>query len=483
MVGRGVARQQAARPRTIWGGSVGADGRFAVGSAGRGSRGELTKRSSAQGGGSYGGGALTQGGYQNLGTGAGGGLDKGEGGFFYPTRWYSRHIAEIVRVQSSAARKFIEMPIDDMFAGWRDWSGDDEGATEAMADVDERLMVAERVTDAIKAGRQQGTALLVMVTQESGGDLTEPLMPERIREGDLVELRIYDRHTASVWKYQTDALLADFNKPAEYYITPYRGGGFYVHPSRVIRFNGIDSLQSDGFNAYDQDWGVSILIPAITSILQDSSIAQGAAHLAQVASIPVVGVSGLREALQGAGAEVSAEQVAQQVNQAMSIYRLLMIDKESEDFNRVAVSFGGLNDLLERVERRLAAAHMPPIPFTKWQGESPGGLGSSGKGEERSYLMSLEAQRVRHTRKLRPLDEVLARAAGLREPPDVEWPSLIEVGDQEQAEASKMKADALAVAIESGAIDEDEMRRQLDGDPIFGSWRARRRACRSRSPW
>ena len=32
-----------------------------------------------------------------------------------------------------------------------------------------------------------------------------------------------------------------------------------------------------------------------------------------------------------------------------------------------------------------------------------------------------------------------------------------------------MKADALAVAIESGAIDEDEMRRQLDGDPIFGS--------------
>ena len=150
---------------------------------------ELTKRSSynAQGG------ALTQGGYQNLGTGAGGGLDKSEGGFFYPTRWYSRHIAEIVRVQSSAARKFVEMPIDDMFAGWRDWSGDDEGATEAMADVDERLMVAERVTDAIKAGRQQGTALLVMVTQESGGDLTEPLMPERIREGDLVELRIYDQ--------------------------------------------------------------------------------------------------------------------------------------------------------------------------------------------------------------------------------------------------------------------------------------------------
>ena len=84
-----------------------------------------------------------------------------------------------------------------MYAGWRDWSGDDEGATEAMAEVDEIHMVAERVTDAIKAGRQQGTALLVMVTQESGGDLTEPLMTERIREGDLVELRIYDRHTAS----------------------------------------------------------------------------------------------------------------------------------------------------------------------------------------------------------------------------------------------------------------------------------------------
>ena len=430
----------------------------------------LWKRSGdVQAGGSYGSGALTQGGYQHYGTGAGTALDKGEGGFFYPTRWYSRHIAEIVRVQSSAARKFVEMPIDAMFAGWRTWSGDDEGATEAMANTEDRLMVAERVTDAIKAGRQQGTSLLVMVTQESGGDLTEELMPERIREGDLVELRIYDRHTAAVWQYQVDPMLPEFNRPAEYYITPYRGGGFYVHPSRVIRFDGIASLQSDGFNAYDQDWGVSILIPAIGKILQDESIASAAGHLAEVASIPVVGVSGLREALQGVGNEVSAKQVAEQVNATMSIYRLLMIDKESEDFNRVAVSFGGLNDLLERVERRLAAAHMPPIPFTTWQGESPGGLGSTGQGEERQYLMSLESQRPRYTRRLRPLDEVLARDAGLREPPDVEWPSLIEVGDMEQAEASHKKAEALAIGIDKGAIDEDEMRRQLDGDPIFGS--------------
>ena len=309
---------------------------------------ELTKRSSAQGGASYGGGALTQGGYQHYGTGAGGALDKGEGGFFSPTRWYSRHIAEIVRVQSSAARKFVEMPIDDMYAGWRDWSGDDEGATEAMAEVDEIHMVAERVTDAIKAGRQQGTALLVMVTQESGGDLTEPLMPERIREGDLVELRIYDRHTASVWKYQTDPMLADFNKAAEYYITPYRGGGFYVHPSRVIRFDGIESLQSDGFNAYDQNWGVSILIPAITSILQDASIAQGASHSGAGGEHP--GGRGVRSARGAAGRwRRGVRRAGGAASQSGDEHLQAADDRQGvEDFNRVAVS-------LRRSERPVGA--------------------------------------------------------------------------------------------------------------------------------
>ena len=66
------------------------------------------------------------------------------------------------------------------------------------------------------------------------------------------------------------------------------------------------------------------------------------------------------------------------------------------------------------------------------------------------------------------LDEVLARDAGLGEVPDYEWRSLLELGEKEQAEAAKIKAEALRSGVDAGAMDEDEMRTALDGDPVFG---------------
>ena len=54
------------------------------------------------------------GGFTNMQSGLGTDLDKSEHSFFFPTRIYWRTPLEILRVQSWAARKLIEMPIDDM---------------------------------------------------------------------------------------------------------------------------------------------------------------------------------------------------------------------------------------------------------------------------------------------------------------------------------------------------------------------------------
>ena len=219
---------------------------------------------------------------------------------------------------------------------------------------------------------------------------------------------------------------------------------------------------------------MSILIPAITGLLQDSSIAQAAAHLANVASIPVVGVSGIREVL-AAGGETDAEQVAAKINEAMSVYRLLMIDKETEDFNRVAVSFSGLNDLLERVERRLAANHNPPIPFTKWQGESPGGLGHNGRWRGTQLAQgAVQPARDLHRPPGRAGRGACARCGAARGAGVRVAKSLIEMGDKERAEVelidaqtSKAKAEAVQVAIMAAVMDEDEGKDVLRADSLF----------------
>ena len=69
-----------------------------------------------------------------------------------------------------------------------------------------------------------------------------------------------------------------------------------MHASRVLRFDGLKALSAGGYSLYDKYWGVSEIVPAINAIINDATVAQGAVHLAQEASIPILRVDGLRDA-------------------------------------------------------------------------------------------------------------------------------------------------------------------------------------------
>ena len=118
-----------------------------------------------------------------------------------------------------------------------------------------------------------------------------------------------------------------------------------VHPSRVLRFDGISPFSSGGFTSYyDQDWGVSELIPIMTSLIEDQTLASSIAHLSQEASIPVLKIQGLAEKAAGAPIdpeEQSLDELGRRVNEIKSSFNLMLIDKESEDFTRVPVVFQG----------------------------------------------------------------------------------------------------------------------------------------------
>ena len=110
---------------------------------------------------------------------------------------------------------------------------------------------------------------------------------------------------------------------------------------------------------------------------------------------------------------------------------------KSEDFTRVAVVFAGLADLMDKSAARIAAA--ADIPLTRFLGSSPGGLNATGESRPEELLPDAwRAMRERLLPKpLRMLDEVIARDAGLPEPLEYEWPSLLEMSEQEQAEVKK----------------------------------------------
>ena len=310
-------------------------------------------------------GGNSRGGIRNPLTGAGGPADKAAHGYFYPTIFNNRQQLDTIYVESWAAAKFIDIIVDDMFIRWRKFEADDEAAVERMEDAERRHDVRGRLSRAMKMGRLYGTGLLVMVTREA--PLEGPMVEDRIREGDLVSLLPVDRYDVEVETCDTDLLSSTFGEPLLYRIQPQVSGAgpapTFVHASRVLRFDGIRPLALRGWQAnYEQDWGVSELVPVLTSIMQDVSLASGITHLAQEASMLVVKLKDYQEAITGAGLgpdAMSAEEIGEAINLHKSIWRTIFTDKDA-DVSRVNLRALGqvlLGDLGGLPEDR------DPVPF------------------------------------------------------------------------------------------------------------------------
>ena len=250
------------------------------------------------------------GGIQNNTTGLGTALDKSEDSFFTPTRVTTRTELEVIYAQSWACAKFIDIPVDDMFIRWRSFVDMGESAVETMAQQEVKHGVKEKLARAMKGGRLYGTGMLIIMSKEA--PLDKPFNADRMRPGDLDNLLVVDRFDCSVLQRNGDPFSPRYGEAESYQINIKYGGAFIVHASRVLRFDGLRPISSTGWYNYDQDWGVSEIIPVITSIKQDSVLASGIAHLTQEASIPVMKLADFQDAIEGGcDADMSLSQRAE----------------------------------------------------------------------------------------------------------------------------------------------------------------------------
>jgi phage-related protein (TIGR01555 family) len=130
-----------------------------------------------------------------------------------------------------------------------------------------------------------------------------------------------------------------------------------------------------------------------------------------------------------------------------------IIDSE-DDYQFLSTNFAGFPDIQDRALQIMCA--IADIPATRFLGQSPGGLNSTGESDLRNYY---DAVATHQTMDIDPLidplmDAVVLSALGTNgDEIDYVWNSLWQMSETEAATVEKSYADGLAVRVNTGLFD------------------------------
>jgi len=177
----------------------------------------------------------------------------------------------------------------------------------------------------------------------------------------------------------------------------------YIHKDRILRFDG-DWLPYR-IRQRNYGWGMSSLQTVYDSFRHYWTGLNSAATLLTEFDIFVHKVRGLA-AMLAAGKESSIRDRLQVNDMSKSIYRGYAIDAEKEELEFISRNFGGIGEILEKLRVDIIGASK--IPHTVLFGESPSGLGSTGRSEERDFAKMLaDYQSVNFKRPMKKLLEYI----------------------------------------------------------------------------
>lgn len=419
--------------------------------------------------------------WQNPFTGLGSTRDKVTGGYYWPpVRLQDQELLAIfngsdigARVVETRPREMFRRGYDLEVASMDVDEDTPEGDVAEHKKYGSKLAMDHKVQESMVWGNLFGGALLIIGAQD-GNEMDTPLNEENI--STVRYLTMVDRRFASgPHKYYTDPLAPKCGEVEQYMVTnalgaPYgsMGSTLVIHESRVLRFDGartdvLTKLQLAGWSwsllqrAYDQLRAFESGFQAVANLMSDAS--QGVMKIKDLISMIA---SGNKDDLQTRMA---------MVDMSRSVARMLLIDADGEEFDRVATSFAGLPDLLDRFMMRLSAA--VDIPVAILMGRSAAGMNATGDADFRAFYDSVASDQERHLApKLERLYHIFARA---KDSPfkgrDVEFRmkfhQLWQANDTEQADIELKTAQKDSAYVTAGVFTPEEVALSRAGQ---GKW-------------
>jgi hypothetical protein len=133
---------------------------------------------------------------------------------------------------------------------------------------------------------------------------------------------------------------------------------------------------------------------------------------------------------------------------------MMVIDKD-EDYDQKSFTFTGLPEISYQALQAVSGAG--DIPVTRFLGQSPAGLTSTGESDLKNYYDAVNSmQTLVMTPAMHNLDECLVISALGSRPEDVtyEWASLWQMSDAEKSKISKETAEMIQALVGSQLFDE-----------------------------
>ena len=381
----------------------------------------------------------------------------------YLNSWLCR---KVVNITASEATRM----------GWDIALGDDTKKARRQSDdliaAGERVRVRKHVRRAIQLARHHGGAVLIMLVDDGSKDYEKPIRwrsLKRIR--GLYALDRWRIWPAPGWSGIGTPEHYEFNTNADADLARLGLEGTQtvkIHSTRVLRFEGEEVPWR--WRSHFNWWGVSVLQPIWEVFRRYETGQNSAASLLHDFDQFIHKIPGLGQMIASGNQEAITRRL--EVNQmARSVYRGLVLDA-NEDASFITRSAAGIADVLDRLTQEVTGAS--GMPHTKLWGESPSGLGATGRSEDRSFAQDVaEYQEDFLQDPLRQFYETLMRCSEgpfTGEPPD-DWrvnfrPTFV-MTDEETATLRQSVAAADVQYIQAGVLKPNEVALARFGRPEF----------------
>lgn len=362
--------------------------------------------------------------------------------------------AEAAYRSSWLARKIHDLPPFEMTREGRDWQATKE-QIEALEATEQRVALWAKIQQALTVARLHGGSAIIAGVRAGGNANPElPLDVSRVGKDGLRYLFVASRHQLSAPQgMETDPESDFFGQPALYEMRFARGTTLRIHPSRVFPFHGAPLPPGmASLSALDAFWGDPLLV-SLKSAIDNAEVSQAAvATLLHEMKQDVISIPGLTEQISTEENEAVVAARIEAINRFKSMFNALLLDgggengEGKEEWETRQLSFAQHPELLRQFLGIVAGA--ADIPVTRLMGEAPGGLNSTGKGEQDDFDRMISARQGAEIKpNLLRLDEILLRSSLGSRPPEVYWEfaPLRPVDETKASENEKREAETVEI--------------------------------------